>query len=804
MSGVYDILLKTTIISSGLIVVIMCIKRIMADKLSLKWHYCIWFLLVIKLVIPVSIPSSLSIYNVFGTSEGSYKIEKESLKNKLNSPLITEDQNGFSRITTQGIQPKDEKINNDTMYDKSILENSLPVTSAGDNKVIWVVLWLVGIVIMGGITLLHNYRIRYMIMNSLSIEDVRIHAILEACKDKLGIKDKVQIKWVRGISSPAISGMKSPTILLPIAYRDNLPDRLDYILLHELVHYKRRDVTILHILAILQVIYWFNPLVWIAFHKMRQEMEMCCDEGVIQVVGNDHKRAYGKLIINLIEMNAHTPMALPALLGGHKAMKARLNQLMKNHKTTKYSIGLGIGIICLLLVFFMTSRTDKKQQEDKPIISSNENDQKQQDKSESISEEDQMLGIIGGADGPTAMFTATEVQPVMLSEMDIQELQLMVNGVVHKTITDHEAIVRLGRNLDANIGVRSDMGVKEFYDTISIAHHNKQPVTLIIDYTRNEDYANNKIDRKYEVKVEAGDLTANYTMTRYNILFHNLLANPTDTYDYHLPKDIKALADRYELNIGYHLITVNITLPESYDYYIGENPVQLYWAYKNEFIKAIGMDITDYLGKEIELSMYTFDDMYKTATTDQQYKSPNRFMIVRYQEEIVGAYLQDNVHHRNSYTLSGASFEQVNDTTFNTWVDQFVVMTEETKALAGLTPKEVVETYYVALEKKDFKKANQLVAISTLFDPGIPFKDDFAHYEYYDMQIDNLKLNHIGKSKVLKDGTYQFAVDLDVQLKENALEHTYSGQWVEKEQEKVGYKVKAMIGTGDSSTHNEE
>lgn len=80
MSGVYDILLKTTIISSGLIVVIMCIKRIMADKLSLKWHYCIWFLLVIKLVIPVSIPSSLSIYNVFGTSEGSYKIEKDSLK----------------------------------------------------------------------------------------------------------------------------------------------------------------------------------------------------------------------------------------------------------------------------------------------------------------------------------------------------------------------------------------------------------------------------------------------------------------------------------------------------------------------------------------------------------------------------------------------------------------------------------------------------------------------------------------------------------------------------------------------------
>lgn len=354
----------------------------------------------------------------------------------------------------------------------------------------------------------------------------------------------------------------------------------------------------------------------------------------------------------------------------------------------------------------MTGRTDKKQQEDKPIISSKENNQKQPDKSESVSEEEQMLEIIGGADGPTAMFTATEVQPVMLSEMDIQELQLMVNGVVYKTITDHEAIIRLGRNLDANIGVRSDMGVKEFYDTISIAHHNKQPVTLIIDYIRNEDYANNKIDRKYEVKVEAGDLTANYTMTRYNILFHNLLANPTDTYDYHLPKDIKALADRYELNIGYHLITVNITLPESYDYYIGENPVQLYWAYKkNEFIKAIGMDITDYLGKEIELSMYTFDDMYKTATTDQQYKSPNRFMIVRYQEEIVGAYLQDNVHHRNSYTLSGASFEQVNDTTFNTWVDQFVVMTEETKALAGLTPKEVVEAYYVALEeKKDFKK----------------------------------------------------------------------------------------------------
>ncbi len=304
--------------------------------------------------------------------------------------------------------------------------------------------------------------------------------------------------------------------------------------------------------------------------------------------------------------------------------------------------------------------------------------------------------------------------------------------------------------------------------------------------------------------MKAGDLTANYTITGYNILFHNLLANSTDSYDYHLPKDIKALADLYELNVGYHLKTVNITLPKSYDYYIGEKPVQIYWAYRNEFIKAIDMNITGYLGKEVEVIMYTLDDMYKKVTTYQQHKIPNRFTIVRYQDDIIGAYLENNVYQRDCYTLSGTSFEQVTGTAFNTWVDQFVVMTEETKTLARLTPKEVIETYYAALEKKDVKKANQLVAISTLCNPGNAYKDDFALYEYYDRQIDNLKLNHIGKSKVLKDGTYEFDVDLDVQLKENADELTYSGQIVKKEQEQVGYKVKAMIGTIDIPTHNEE
>ncbi|QUI24268.1 DUF4830 domain-containing protein [Vallitalea pronyensis] len=799
MSGVYDILLKTTIISSGMIVVILAIKRIMANKLSLRWHYTIWFLLVIRLMLPISVPSSLSIYNLLGTYERSSTIQ-EPVTYEMDSSLITEDKVSPNALITRDTQPQSENPNMGGKDQKHHIEKPRWEIHQIDVKAISVILWLVGLILIGSITLLHNCHIRYKIARSVPIEEHNMMTVLEACKEKLGITKKVHMKWVTGISSPAITGMLSPTILLPISYRENLPDGLEIIILHELLHYKRRDVILLRLLTILQVIYWFNPLVWIAFYKMRQEMEMCCDESVLKIIGIQHKAAYGKLILNLIERNVSAPLSLPALLGGHKAMKARLSQLMKHHKRTKYTIGLGIVIICLVMVFFMTDKQDTtKQEEGNTIATSHSEDgeiNENQDLTINSLEEDKTVADIGGTDGPTVMFTGEKIKDVRLDEADVQELQILTNGEHYKTITDLETINRLARNLIFEIGIRSDMAAKEFLDTISLAHGRNQPITLIIDKIYNQ-----KVD-KIIVKMESGDLSANYTLANNNVMVSNIIDIPMDTFDYHLPKDVKALVDKYSLNVGYYLLNTKLILPESFDYYVGDNPIPLYWAYKNELIKDINMDITDYLGKEIELIWYTLDDMPEVKTS-KYYLRPNRLTILRYDGKIIGAYIGSNVSQRACYSLKGSTLEQMTKMAFNPWVDQFVVMTEETNALAKLTPKEVVEAYYAALEKKDFKKANQLVTISTLFDIG-SYIGDYKLHGFFHQNMESLSLIRINETNVSTNGIYRFDIDLDVQYKENRLgEWTISSQNVKKEQKQVGYKVDAIVGAFDIATPNE-
>lgn len=798
MSGVYDILLKTTIISSGMIVVILAIKRILANKLSLRWHYTIWFLLVIRLMLPINISSSLSIYNVLGTYERSSAIQ-EPVTYDMDRSLMTEDKVSPNALITRDTQAQSENPNMSGKDQKHHIEKPSSKIHQIDVKAISVILWLVGLILIGSITLLHNCRIRYKIARSVPIEERNMMTVLEACKDKLGITKKVHMRWVTGISSPAITGMLSPTILLPISYRDNLPDGLEIIILHELLHYKRRDVILLRLLTFLQVIYWFNPLVWIAFYKMRQEMEMCCDESVLKVIGTQHKAAYGKLILNLIERNASAPLSLPALLGGHKAMKARLSQLMKHHKRSKYTIGLGIVIICLVMVFFMTDRQDTaKQEEGNTIAASHSEDGEINENQDLIinSLEDKTVADIGGTDGPTAIFTGEKIKDVRLDEADVQELKILDEGKYKKTIRDSETIQRLAQNLSFNIGLRSDILAKKFLDTISLAHHKQQRITLIIDRFHS------RHDHKIIVKMESGDLSANYTLANNNVMISNIIDIPMDTFDYHLPKDVKALVDKYGLNVGYYLLNTKLILPESFDYYVGDNPIPLYWAYKNELIKDINMDITDYLGKEIELIWYTLDDMPEVKTS-KYYLRPNRFTILRYDGKIIGAYIGSNVSQRACYSLKGSTLEQMTKMAFNPWVDQFVVMTEETNALAKLTPKEVVEAYYAALEKKDFKKANQLVTISTLFDIGSYIGDHKLH-GFFHQNMESLSLIRINESNVSTNGIYRFDIDLDIQYKENRLgEWTISSQNVKKEQKQVGYKVDAIVGAFDIATPNE-
>jgi Tol biopolymer transport system component len=87
-----------------------------------------------------------------------------------------------------------------------------------------------------------------------------------------------------------------------------------YMLLHELAHLKHRDTCINWLVSLLRVLHWFNPLVWYAFHRVRLDRELACDELVLAITEGKGKDVYGQTIIKLLEQR-FGPVRNPALTG---------------------------------------------------------------------------------------------------------------------------------------------------------------------------------------------------------------------------------------------------------------------------------------------------------------------------------------------------------------------------------------------------------------------------------------------------------------------------------------------------------
>ena len=103
----------------------------------------------------------------------------------------------------------------------------------------------------------------------------KTNELLEACKKVVGVKRNIIVQESSLITSPITLGILQPYIFLPHKTLEEFSlNKLKYVFLHELSHHKRKDVFINYVMWAFQIIYWFNPLVWIALKRMRIDREL--------------------------------------------------------------------------------------------------------------------------------------------------------------------------------------------------------------------------------------------------------------------------------------------------------------------------------------------------------------------------------------------------------------------------------------------------------------------------------------------------------------------------------------------------
>jgi beta-lactamase regulating signal transducer with metallopeptidase domain len=277
----FDWLLWASLQGTVLIVLIVIIQKILRRRLPAHWHYFLWLLLLIRLAIPWLPESKMSIFNLVPRSVQQGRIIESFSQSRSADPM------GFYMHARSASAPQTTK---ESEAFSVRLVRKLPM------------LWLAGTVLLAGYVLMRSISMWRTVKRERPITDSEILDLLEDCKMQMGVETILAVVVSDKIKSPALFGFVRPRLLLPQGMLETYGlEELRYVFIHELGHLKQRDIYLGWLMALLQVVHWFNPLMWFAFGRMRADREMACDRLAISTMGPDEPPEYGRTIVSLLE-----------------------------------------------------------------------------------------------------------------------------------------------------------------------------------------------------------------------------------------------------------------------------------------------------------------------------------------------------------------------------------------------------------------------------------------------------------------------------------------------------------------------
>jgi len=206
-------------------------------------------------------------------------------------------------------------------------------------------IWLIGVIFALAYHAIKHYRFVKMIQRwSEKITNEDVLTLLQDLKREVGITQHVGLYFCSCTDTPMMIGFVHPKILLPSAKFTN--DELRFIIKHELVHHKRKDILYKYVVLIATVVHWFNPIVYVMAKNIRELCEMSCDAEVVWSMDVDTRRHYSETLIGVMKQRSkqHTHLSTH-FYGGKKGIKKRILSIMDTSKKKAGSV-----LICMMIV----------------------------------------------------------------------------------------------------------------------------------------------------------------------------------------------------------------------------------------------------------------------------------------------------------------------------------------------------------------------------------------------------------------------------------------------------------------------
>lgn len=186
--------------------------------------------------------------------------------------------------------------------------------------------WIMGMLFMAGLIVHSKMGLNCLKRSALPLQNEKVRLLYENCLSEMNISKGISIYSTAFLKSPIIVGHFNPCIYLPIhLISDCNTADIRYMLLHELQHYKHKDAIANFLMNLASIVYWFNPFVWFALREMRNDREIACDSGVLEMLDDDCYEEYGNTLINFTVKISLIPFPFTSgLSSSMKQMKRRI------------------------------------------------------------------------------------------------------------------------------------------------------------------------------------------------------------------------------------------------------------------------------------------------------------------------------------------------------------------------------------------------------------------------------------------------------------------------------------------------
>ncbi|MBD5492773.1 MAG: peptidase, M56 family protein [Lachnospiraceae bacterium] len=317
---IFRTVLAMSVSGSLLILALLGGKHLFKNICSRQWQYYIWLIVILRLLLPFG--PEIGLMGNFYQTFGQAMVQDIPASSQENQPQ--------ERLSVE----------------KGKVESAISVFLSGMG-LLWLIIAL-GMLIRK-ITAYQSF-LRYVMAGAEPVSDIALLEELAAVEKQMGMKRKMELCVNPLLSSPTLTGMFRPCIVLPNG--DISPKDFRYIVFHELVHCKRCDILYKWLVQTVVCLHWFNPLVHVMSREIANACEFSCDEAVVAKMGYENAQDYGRALLDaMAAVGKHRGASNAVTLSANKQLlKERLGAIMScGEKSGKVRVLTIVLTMCIVL-----------------------------------------------------------------------------------------------------------------------------------------------------------------------------------------------------------------------------------------------------------------------------------------------------------------------------------------------------------------------------------------------------------------------------------------------------------------------